>query len=162
MSPKSKTKTSTSLPTALPEAPLIYINDPSQDLQYANYLRDLIPNSTLIALPKKDQLGNTFGTVLDALSVKVAARELDDGIVLLCESLPDSKVAEKINTVKTFQQEAIKNGRNFASINLCSDETVAPAGKLTWGSNHVEVITETKSTQEVAEKVYQWLCMLSH
>ncbi|KIV83998.1 hypothetical protein PV11_05978 [Exophiala sideris] len=157
MSPKSTKKQSTSPPTALPQAPIVYINDPTEDLRYAHYLRDLIPNCTCIPLPDKELLNNSFGTELDTLSVKVAAGSPDDGIVLLCESGPDSKPAEKINTVKLFREEAIKHGRNFASVNLSSMESVTSGSKLDWGTNHLEMHLRGQSTEEVANKVYHWL-----
>ncbi|KAI1626336.1 hypothetical protein EDD37DRAFT_339959 [Exophiala viscosa] len=157
MCPKSTKKQSSSPSMALPNAPLVYINDPNEDRRYAHYLRDLIPNCTFIKLPGRDLLNNSLGTELDKLSVKVAEGLVGDGIVLLCECCPDSKPAQKIKTSKLFRAEAIRGGRNFVTVNLCLSESVAPAGNSGWGTNHLEMILGPKSTEDVAVEVYHWL-----
>ncbi len=162
---KKSTKPAAPMST-LPKAPVLYINDPSTDLPHARYVRDMIPACNLIfhvrdqaaACELEEEPGVSKAEMLTA---DLRNGHLDGSVAIISDGLVDSKTADKIATASHVRTEAIKHGCNFASVNLYHEQGTPAADKTKWGTNHLELRITSMSVEEVAEKIYHWLCMFS-
>jgi hypothetical protein len=155
-------KESTKAPraSALPKAPIIYLNDPVKDMPHARYVRDMIPGAILAFGPREDKKPvNNPPVTLGMIQRHIGIR-LNDRILVVGDNQPDTRFKVKIETAKEFQEHAIKHGCNFASVNLYTEQGTPAAGdkKKKWSANHLDLCIKDLSVEDVAEKVYHWLC----
>jgi len=137
----SKTKT---VSCGLPTAPWIYVNDPLDNAAVASALNGLIPNGVLINKTTNKALKQVIDPNYKAV------------VVVLTTSYPEACTAATQAIANEYREAAITHGCNFASINVFySNAHKTAAG---WGTNHLEVGAGGLTAQEVAEKIYKWLC----
>ncbi|KAK5453594.1 hypothetical protein LTS15_006780 [Exophiala xenobiotica] len=153
-----KKSTKTPRASALPKAPIVYLNDPVKDMPHARYVRDMIPEAILAFGPREDKKPHNNPPVTLGMIQRHIGIRLNDRILVVGDNQPDTRTKVKIETAKEFQDHAIKHGCNFASVNLYTEQG-APAGdkKKKWSTNHLDLCIKDLSVEDVAEKVYHWL-----
>ncbi|KAK7897110.1 hypothetical protein LTR67_004999 [Exophiala xenobiotica] len=154
-----KKSTKTPRASALPKAPIIYLNDPVKDMPHARHVRDMIPGAILAFGPREDKKPvNNPPVTLGMIQRHIGIR-LNDRILVVGDNQPDTRSKVKIETAKEFQEHAIKHGCNFASVNLYTEQGTPAAGdkKKKWSANHLDLCIKDSSVEDVAVKVYHWL-----
>jgi hypothetical protein len=130
----------------LPLTPFIYINDPVADR----------PNtrSLLCHIPKVVAIPPTFDAVKGAL--EHFAYPANKNTILIAEdNYDDNSFDDKFANAKKLKTLALKQGRNFVSINLFIGEGSSPSELSNWGTNHLELNVDEI---DVGKKIYEWLC----
>jgi hypothetical protein len=140
--------------SSLPSSPWLFINDATSDDTFGDAivanLVSLIPKAGIAVQaspghPLYDanwEPGTTNDTVLVFLR-----RQLD--------------ASNAVVTSNHRREKAIELGRNYASVSLTKDSSVAAHGsKVDWGTNHLEVNTTHLVARQAAEKIFKWLCKL--
>ncbi len=154
-----KKSTKTTRASALPKAPIIYLNDPVKDMPHARYVRDMIPGGILAFGPREDKQAQTSPPIsLEMIQHHIQRGRFNDRILVVGDNQPETRSKVKIETAKEFQEHAIKHGCNFASVNLYTEQGTPAGDKKKWGTNHLDLCIKNLSVKDVAEKVYQWLC----
>ncbi|KIW22541.1 uncharacterized protein PV07_12419 [Cladophialophora immunda] len=164
MGKKSNRFLSLTTPPPLSRHPWIYVNDPTTNTPHAASLKDMIGECIMSGHIKPDEnLSATeesetekLGYCLDSLKDD-ATFGAGQNVFLITEHLADSKTTDKLETAKKFREQAIKGGRNFASVNLYLQNGTKEKEQAKWGPNHLELGITNMTVKEVAQSIYQWL-----
>ena len=145
MGKSSKTAKSS---TALPRTPLLYINDPQINTLRVTAISTVIPSTKIITPSKGD------GALCNSHRSNVSK----ETVFIVASHSADEDHPHKACLATHYKDVAIKQGRNFASVNLYR-RTGTPSAKLKdWGPNHLDLKIAKLSPAETADKVYKWLC----
>lgn len=138
--------------SSLPLTPLLYINDPQPDTPSITAISAVIPSTRVIPCCKQR----------DALFDHYRSNESKESVAIITSHHSDDKDHKLRTSLATYwKTAAIKQGRNFASVNLYL-KSGTPAEKLKdWGTNHLDLNIAQLSPGATADKVYKWLCTYS-
>lgn len=143
----------------LPQAPVVYINDPAVDMRHARHFADMIPSSKIVFLSQVEMPKGCPVQGRNLVASDIRRGEFDKSVGIINETLQDSNTQEKIETAVLLREEAIKHGSNFVSVNLYREHPTPAEDKDKWGTNHLEFCTGGgMSEKQIAERVYHWLC----
>ncbi|KIW74176.1 hypothetical protein Z517_12116 [Fonsecaea pedrosoi CBS 271.37] len=163
MGKKSNRFLSFTTPPPLSRHPWIYVNDPTTNTPHATSLQDLIGDCIVSHHTRHDgDLSSTQESETEKMAVCLDMLKDDtfsagQNVFLITEHLADSKTADKLETATKFREQAIKGGRNFASVNLYLQDGTKKKEKAKWGPNHLELGITNMTVKEVAQEIYQWL-----
>ncbi|EXJ69423.1 uncharacterized protein A1O5_07459 [Cladophialophora psammophila CBS 110553] len=146
-------------PPSLPRHPWIYVNDPTTNTPHVSSLKGIIGDCSILHrsndgdanFEARERLAASLDTLKDD------AFGAGQNVMLITENLADSKTTDKLETATTIREQAIKGGRNFASVNLYLQDGTKENDKATWGPNHLELAITNMTVREVAQKIYSWL-----
>jgi hypothetical protein len=141
--------------SSLPKAPWLFVNDATSN----NVFGDEIVANLVSLIPKA---GITVQAPPDhqLYDVSWEPRTPDDTILVFLRRQLDA--SDAVETSNDRREKAIELGKNYASVNLTKDSSVAVQGsKVDWGTNHLEVNTTHLAAPQVAEQIFKWLCKLS-
>ncbi|KIW93421.1 uncharacterized protein Z519_06026 [Cladophialophora bantiana CBS 173.52] len=146
-------------PPSLPMHPWIYVNDPTTSTPHVSSLKGIIGDCSILHhsndgddnFEAREKLAATLDTLKDD------AFGAGQNVMLITENLADSKTTDKLEAATKIREQAIKGGRNFASVNLYLQDGTKENDKAKWGPNHLELGITNMTVKEVAQKIYSWL-----
>lgn len=142
----------------LPKAPWLYINDATSDDKFGD---DVV--ASVVSLIPKAGISRP-GPTQRSQSCPDAKWELlapDDTVLIFARR--QLNVNDAVETANDRREKAIELGMNFASVNLTKDSSAADHGStVDWGTNHLQLNTTCLAAPQAAEKIFKWLCKLSH
>jgi hypothetical protein len=143
--------------SSLPEAPWLYINDATSDDKFGDdvlaNLVALIPKAVISCPGPAERNYSRCDTYWESVAP-------DDAILIFAHR--QLNASDAVETANDCREKAIELGKNFASVNLTKDSSVAEHGStVDWGTNHLALSTAHLAVPQAAEKIFKWLCKLS-
>ncbi|KAK5214806.1 hypothetical protein LTR72_012077 [Exophiala xenobiotica] len=78
--------------SVLPNAPIIYLNDPIKDMPHARYVRGMIPDAILALGPQEDgKAENSPPVPLEAIQHHIGRGCFNDRILVAGDNQPDTR-----------------------------------------------------------------------
>lgn len=126
----------------MPNAPWIYISDPTPGTTYSKELAALIPDVLQLNLDR---------TVPAACALKIPKK--CTSLVLITDPRSDNDNLQKTKNSSQLKERAINVGSNFASVNIMNDVSKVSAAD-NFGTNHLNI----SAAPGIAAKISKWLC----
>jgi hypothetical protein len=164
MAKKSKSTTTApkiAAPPA-PKAPWIYISDPSTNTPNAAALSALLDSPRQFqyithSTPAHSAHGiDSVDEFLARLDKANKEKHQSKKVYLIVDLRGDDQKEAKLKMMGRVRDLATKSSRDFASVNLNNGSGKHDAKD--WGSHHFSFDVGDHKPEELADKVYKWLC----
>ena len=139
------------------------MSDPLDDNAHAEKVKSMIEAFSLQYLKDDFYTGSEVTpveTLLNSIDNLKDARGISKKAIMVVDKMNqlDSEISGKIKAATKVREHAAKSGRTFASVNLYKKEGTKKSAIKNWGPNHLELSITDLTVQQVADKVYKWLC----